>query len=113
MEPEATAARLEPEESLVDSERPEWLAQLEGLLETLNEGVIVTDDCHRMIWVNSCFEEMIGRPSAEVLGHSGADFYSPDEFAFILEQIELSAATGRHRFEFVLPLKDNGRLPVI
>ena len=104
---------MEPEENVVDVEQPEWLAQLEGLLETLNEGVIVTDDCHRMIWVNSCFEEMTGLPSAEVLGHSAADFYSSDEFAFILKQIELSTAAGRNRFEFVLPLKDDGRLPVI
>ena len=53
---------MAPEENLVDTvdtDLPEWLAQLEGLLETLNEGVIVTDDCHRIVWVNSCFEEMI------------------------------------------------------
>src|SRR5579872_1885931 len=113
MEPEATAAKMEREESLVDVDRPEWLAQLEGLLETLNEGVIVTDDCHRIIWVNSCFEEMIGRPASEMVGAAASVFYTPDEFAFILKQVELSEATGRNRFEFVLPLNDASRLPVI
>ena len=50
----------------LEFERPEWLEQVEGLLESLNEGVIITDDCHRMLFVNSCFEEMIGRPAAEL-----------------------------------------------
>ena len=48
-----------------------------------------------------------------MVGVTASQFYTPDEFAFILKQIELSAATGRNRFEFVLPLNDAGRLPVI
>ena len=59
---------VDQEGNFVDVERPEWLEQIEGLLETLNEGLIVTDDCHRILYVNSCFEEMIGRPSSEVVG---------------------------------------------
>jgi len=97
----------------VEIGRPDWLESIEGLLESLNEGVIITDDCHRLVFVNSCFEEMIGRPAAEMVGRSGAQFYTQEEFGFILKQIELSAATGRHRFEFVLPLHDGSRLPVI
>ncbi len=94
-------------------EVPEWLEQIEGLLESLNEGVIITDDCHRILFANSCFEEMIGRPSAEMVGQVSSDFYTADEFAFILKQIEISLPTGRNRFEFVLPLKDGSRMPVI
>lgn len=97
----------------VDVERPEWLEPVEGLLESLNEGVIITDDCNRIVFVNSCFVEMIGRPSEDLVGHVSSDFYTPEEFAFILKQIELSVETGRNRFEFVLPLKDGSRMPVI
>ena len=104
---------VDQEGNVVDAERPEWIEQLEGLLETLNEGVIVTDDCHRLLYVNSCFEEMTGRTSAELIGQVSSNFYTAEEFAFILKQIELSAASGRNRFEFVLPLTDGGRLPVI
>ncbi len=50
----------------VSVERPEWLEPVEGLLESLNEGVIITDDCNRILFVNSCFEEMIERPSDEL-----------------------------------------------
>jgi hypothetical protein len=32
--------------------RPEWLEQVEGVLETLNEGVIVSDDGARILSVN-------------------------------------------------------------
>jgi PAS domain S-box-containing protein len=97
----------------LEFEVPEWLEQVEGLLESLNEGVIITDDCHRMLFVNSCFEEMIGRPAAELVGQLSSQFYTADEFSFILKQIEASVATGRNRFEFVLPLKDGSRMPVI
>ena len=104
---------MHEEGSFVDVGQPEWLAQIEGLLETLNEGVIVTDDCHRILYANSCFEEMIGRPSSEMVGQLASQFYNAEEFGFILKQIELSVETGRNRFEFVLPLHDGGRMPVI
>ena len=42
-----------------------------------------------------------------------SQFYTADEFSFILKQIDASVATGRNRFEFVLPLKDGSRMPVI
>jgi PAS domain S-box-containing protein len=104
---------MEEAQGPVQFEVPEWLEQVEGLLESLNEGVIITDDCHRMLFVNSCFEEMIGQPASELVGRVSSEFYSPEEFAFVLKQIELSATTGRNRFEFVLPLKDGSRMPVI
>jgi sigma-B regulation protein RsbU (phosphoserine phosphatase) len=97
----------------VEFEVPEWLEQVEGLLESLNEGVIITDDCHRILFVNSCFEEMIGQPSAELVGLLVSCFYNRDEYAFILKQVEVAAETGRNRFEFVLPQKDGSRMPVI
>ena len=104
---------MNQEQHPLEFEVPEWLEQIEGLLESLNEGVIISDDCHRILFVNSCFEEMIGQPAADLVGQLSSHFYSPEEYAFILKQIDLSAATGRNRFEFVLPLKDGSRMPVI
>jgi PAS domain S-box-containing protein len=104
---------MDPETLAEGSERPGWLEQIEGLLESLNEGVIITDDCHRIQFVNPCLEEMIGKTSAELVGQLSSRFYTPEEFAFILKQVDVTAATGRNRFEFVLPLNDGGRLPVI
>jgi sigma-B regulation protein RsbU (phosphoserine phosphatase) len=104
---------MNQEQRPLEFDVPEWLEQIEGLLESLNEGVIISDDCHRILFVNSCFEEMTGMASAELVGQLSSCFYTQEEYAFILKQIERGAATGRNRFEFVLPLKDGSRMPVI
>jgi sigma-B regulation protein RsbU (phosphoserine phosphatase) len=97
----------------VDIERPDWLTQMEGLLEALNQGVIITDDCHRIVFANSGFGEMTGMSAEDLIGRESAHFYSADENQFILRQIARSAQTDRNRFEFVVPQKDGSRLPVI
>ena len=94
-------------------ETPEWLSQIEGILETLNQGVMITDDCHRIRFVNAYFEEMIGLPSVEMIGHPASDFYSAEENKIIQAHIEEGDETGRNRFEFVIPHKDGSRVPVI
>lgn len=50
----------------MDIEKPEWLGQMEGILETRNEGVLISDDCDRVLFVNSVFEEMAVRLSANI-----------------------------------------------
>src|SRR6516164_4220928 len=37
----------------LEYEQPEWLEQMAGILETLNEGVLIVDDCEHVIFVNS------------------------------------------------------------
>jgi len=92
---------------------PDWLLQMEDVLDTLNEGVMILDDCRKILYINSCLEQMFGFPASEVVGHAGSDFYTKEEYEFILQQIEKRSVTGQNRFEFVLPLKDGKRLPVI
>jgi phosphoserine phosphatase RsbU/P len=94
-------------------QHPDWLVQMEDVLETLNEGVMILDDCRRIIYINSCLEGMFGFPASEVVGHMGSDFYTEAEYDFILQQTEKRHEAGQNRFEFVLPLKDGKRLPVI
>jgi phosphoserine phosphatase RsbU/P len=97
----------------VDIEKPEWLAQMEDILETLNEGVLVADDCHHILFVNSAFVEMTGVPSGEIVGTSPSQFYSAEEWEFVQEQIEVATRVGQHRYSFVLPKSDGSRLPVV
>src|SRR6202167_2562533 len=94
-------------------ERPDWLLQMEDILETLNEGVMILDDCRKILFINSCMEELLGFPSAEVVGHTGAQFYSAEEYGFIEAQIAKGNVSGKNRYEFVLPKKDGSRVPVI
>jgi sigma-B regulation protein RsbU (phosphoserine phosphatase) len=93
--------------------RPDWLVQMEDVLETLNEGVMILDDCRKILYINSCLEKMFGFAASEIVGHPGSDFYTKEEYDVILKQTEIGQVQGHNRFEFVLPVKDGKRLPVI
>jgi len=97
----------------VEHERPEWLEQIEGVLETLNQGVILTDDCHKIAFANEVFLQMIGQPKENIVGHMGTDFFPPEDAPFLARQIAVGETTGRNRFEFYVPQPDGSRLPVV
>jgi phosphoserine phosphatase RsbU/P len=97
----------------VDVEQPDWLLQIEGILESLNEGVLITDECQAIVFANSNLEEMTGRPRTELVGLDVYNVYTKEEADFIVLQRERNFDLGKNRFEFVLPRKDGSRLPVI
>ena len=52
------------------SRRKQWLDQVGSVLESLNQGVIISDEDRRIIFANTIFLEM-GKMSAEdILGRS-------------------------------------------
>ena len=94
--------------------KPEWLEQMEVILETLNEGILIADDCDHVVFVNSVFEEMTGISRADILGRDAAElYYSPGDFAVLQELRKKTRQAGRGRFEFYLPTKAGGRLPIV
>lgn len=97
----------------VDAEKPEWLVQMEGILETINEGVIIADDCGHIVFANSIFSQLTGISRTELVGNDATHFYSPEEAAFLVRQREQGIRDGHNRFEFVLPQKNGSRIPVI
>jgi PAS domain S-box-containing protein len=98
----------------VGIEKPEWLQQMEGILETLNEGVLITDDCDHVVFVNSIFEELTGIPAADILGiDASKQYYTPEEHAILQQRRDIARSTGRIRHEFFLPTKGGGRIPVV
>jgi len=97
----------------LEIENPEWLQQIEGILETLNQGVMIADDCHRIRFVNSHMQKMLGMPPEELLGRPATQFYAPEENKFLQARIAEGEEAGQNRFEFVVPQKDGSRLPVI
>ena len=98
----------------LEYEQPDWLEQMAGILETLNEGVLIVDDCEHVIFVNSVFEEMTGVPREEILGNDPLlVYYGPDEVAYIRERRREVQSLGRIRHEFFLPTKDGSKLPVV
>ncbi len=97
----------------MNMQRPDWLLQMEDILETLNEGVMILDDCRDILFINSCLEKMFGFPASEVVGRNGISFYTEEERKVMAGHIERGREKGQNRFEFVLPVKDGSRLPVI
>jgi phosphoserine phosphatase RsbU/P len=92
---------------------PEWLVQMEDILETLNEGVMILNDCRDILFINSCLEKMFGFPASDVVGRNGLSFYNEEERKIMAGHVEHGREFGQNRFEFVLPVKDGSRLPVI
>ena len=90
----------------------QWLDQVGSVLETLNQGVIITNDQRRIVFVNSMFLEMLQKPAEEVFGKLIMDLYSPEERHRIQEFIARRKEQGRARYEFYMPQSDGRRLPV-
>jgi len=97
----------------VEGTKPEWLVQMEGILEALNEGVIIFDDCHVCLYANDCMTEMTGFSREEMAGRPPAQFYAGEDLVFIMKQISKSEQLGRNRYEFYVPRKEGGRVPAI
>jgi len=93
--------------------KPEWLEQMEVILETLNEGVLISDDCDHVVFVNSVFEEMTGISRADILGRDPAELYSPEDHLVLQELRRKTRQMGRSTNEFYLPTRAGGRLPIV
>jgi PAS domain S-box-containing protein len=94
-------------------EKPEWLAQMEAVLEVLNEGVIVIDERQHILFANTRFLEMTGISHEEIARFDPSQFYSSQEWDFLSQQTDVAFRAGHNRYSFVLPRKGGGRLPVI
>jgi PAS domain S-box-containing protein len=94
-------------------EKPEWLAQMESVLEVLNEGVIVANERQHILFANTRFLEMTGISAEELVSFDSTQFYSSQEWEFLSQQTDVAFRAGRNRYNFVLPRKGGGRLPVI
>jgi PAS domain S-box-containing protein len=93
--------------------QPEWIAQVRDVLETLNQGVIITDECPRVVYANTVFQEMVGRSDEELVGQDVKDLFPPEDVPWLLGRIALGRIQGQDRFEFYLPQVAGHRLPVV
>ena len=94
-------------------DKQQWLRQMEGILEMLNEGVIIGDECGRILFINECMERLIGRPRSELIGKTVEAFYSKEDCEIILGRMALVKGAGYDRHEFFVPRPDGTRIPVI
>ena len=98
----------------VHSERPQWLQQMEPILETLNDGVVIGNDSGQILFVNTVFEEMTGFLRVEIIGRDAVQLlFGAEDHARVQAFREKIREKGRGREEFFLATKDGGRLPAV
>ena len=98
----------------MNSETRQSLQEMEQILETLNDGVVIADDSDQILFVNAVFEEMTGFSRSQVIGRNARQLYHrTEEFAFAQALNQKARELGRAREEFFLPTKNGGRLPVV
>jgi PAS domain S-box-containing protein len=91
----------------------EWIDEFGDILETLNAGVLINDDCDKIVFANQILLRMLGRPQGEVLGGILTDLYSPEGAAALKQRIDQRRIDGDAQFEFYVPQASGGRMPVL
>jgi PAS domain S-box-containing protein len=96
-----------------DLQRPDWLLQMENILETLNEGVVIVDDGLRVMFANEALLRLGGYQRGEMRGLTPAATFPPKDLPYIMQQYAIAKEGKRHRHEYYLPRKNGERVPVI
>jgi len=94
-------------------QKPDWLLQMEAILQMLNEGVIIADDGLRLLFVNDALLRFGGYQRQDMLGRTPATFFPPEDLPYLDQQYAMAQRYSHHRHEFYLPRKDGGKIPVI
>src|SRR5580704_13508239 len=92
---------------------PDWLREMETILEELNEGVVVVDDQLRVIFANDALIRMGHYERDELYGRTPDAIFPLEDLPNIKRQHESGHRYGRHRSEFYLPRKDGVKIPAI
>jgi PAS domain S-box-containing protein len=92
---------------------PQWLSQMENILEELNEGVAIADDQLRVIFANEVLVRLGQYDRAEIQGRTPDAIFPAEDLPFIRRQHEWDLRYGHHRYEFYLPRKDGQKIPAI
>ena len=90
-----------------------WLKQLQPVLGMLNQGVIINDETGHIVFANVVFLEMLGQRAEQVVGLPVIGLFPAKDVPRLLEHIQHRKTTGRSRFEFYLPQRNGGQLPVV
>ncbi len=92
---------------------PEWLQQMESILEELNEGVVIVDDQLRVVFANEALIRLAQYERGELQGRSPDAIFPRKDLPYLVRQHESMHRYGRHRNEFYLPRKDGEKIPAI
>jgi PAS domain S-box-containing protein len=90
-------------------ETPDWLREMETILEELNEGVVVLDDELRVIFANEALTLMAHFDREEIQGRTPDAIFPSEDLPCIKRQHESGLRYGRNRTEFYFPVKTVAR----
>jgi sigma-B regulation protein RsbU (phosphoserine phosphatase) len=96
-----------------NTQTPEWLRQMESILEELNEGVVIVDDQLRVVFANEALLRMGQYEREEIEGRTPDAIFPAKDIPHLLRQHESGHLYGRSRNEFYLPRKNGERIPAI
>ena len=99
--------------SNVNIKTPDWLRQMESILEELNEGVVIVDDQLRVVFANEALIRIGQYERGEIEGRTPDAIFPATDIPSIMRQHESSHRYGRHRDEFYLPRKNGEKIPAI
>jgi PAS domain S-box-containing protein len=91
----------------------EWLDGVVGILESLNQGVLINNDCGEVVFANALYLKMSGYSADEFIGSKITSWYPPEGAQELQRQIERRQREGSNLFEFYVPCRDGSRLAVV
>jgi PAS domain S-box-containing protein len=94
-------------------ETPDWLRQMENILEELNEGVVIVDNQLRVVFANEALTRMGQYDRGEIQGRTPDAIFPPEDVLYLRRQRESGHRYGRSRSEFYFPRKDGEKIPAI
>jgi PAS domain S-box-containing protein len=91
---------------------PDWLRQMENILEELNEGVAIVDNQLRVIFVNEALTRLGQYEREEIQGHTPDAIFPPEDMPYVLRQHESALRYGVATSS-TFHAKDRQKVPVI
>lgn len=83
------------------------------IVNTASEGIVLTDRQKRILYVNEVFANMLGCRADEMLGRSGLDFVSGDDFKTAARNWENSKSDVVAKYDLRLRKKDGSKIWVM
>jgi sigma-B regulation protein RsbU (phosphoserine phosphatase) len=96
-----------------DIQTPDWLLQMEVILEALNEGVVIVDNQVRVVFANEALLRLGGYKRGELYGRTPDGIFPQQDLPYLMQQHAAAQRYGHHRHEFYVPRKDGEKVPVI
>lgn len=81
-------------------------ARFQKLVETMNEGLGITDEEGRYTYVNESLAKMHGRPADEIIGHLAREFVAEEDKQILTSQLEKRKAGATTPYELTWRRRD-------